>query len=86
VLSRFHTLLQTYNPFVKLLEGLGCWVTQAGGAFKGWRVTLSILNTESQWQQVLASWQDLQTGHIVSATEVFTDLALLDETAGFFHE
>ena len=49
-------------------------------AFRQWGLTLSILNTETQWQQILASWQDIQTGKVVSATQAFSDLALLEES------
>jgi hypothetical protein len=49
-----------------------------------WWLTLSVLNNQSHWQQLLSSWQDVQTGDTISVAEAFADMALLEagETEG----
>ena len=78
-------LFTTQTETSKLLTAIGQFLSKRNSSIKQWLLTLSILNTESHWQQILASWHDIQTGNVVSATEAFADIELLEETEGIFN-
>jgi hypothetical protein len=76
---------QTATETVKLLTAIRQFFSERSSSIKQWVLTLSILNTESHWQQILASWHDIQAGNVVSASEAFADIELLEETEGLFN-
>jgi hypothetical protein len=76
---------QTATETAKLLTAIRQFLSKRRSSIKQWVLTLSILNTESHWQQILASWHDIQTGNMVSATEAFADIELLEETEVLFN-
>jgi hypothetical protein len=45
-------------------------------------LTLSVLNNQAHWEQLLSSWQDIQTGQVVDIAVAFADLTLPVEEEG----
>jgi hypothetical protein len=60
----------------------GAWVTRCFKRSRAWLLTLSVLNNQAHWEQLLSSWQDIQTGQVVDIAVAFADLTLPVEEEG----
>ena len=83
----FSTPLQTTATlWVKFFCVVQRFLQDKKHALRQWSLTIHTLNTETHWQQIVASWGDIQAGRLVTATQAFADLEILEETEGLCHE